>query len=319
MGGATRLDLRLCKIEGRVDLVEQRLSFMLAKLDGVEDPETVIGDVACQSFSLQDAPACHSDVILWSGNGPSDPLPSTEDDFEVISDGESVSQCSIHEFERVVESPVAKQEMFTPPTGSTHAPVTPSLGWSPSGAGDGVHVETEPIARELSFSQADPPGAPSSSLASTTTTTCASWSCTGDATLPHGADVAPAPSEVPEPGLALTPVALPGLVAPAVGEIPSMDALQGLIATATLESVPEGAVADTAWQHSQHEVTVREMAMLRQMATAKLLEVEPGTSPELLRYLEQLDYSAFSTVLCAMDLGLTFQKDFRLLGSASPW
>ena len=98
-----------------------------------------------------------------------------------------------------------------------------------------------------------------------------------------------------------------------------MDALQGLIATATLESVPEGAVADTAWQHSQHEVTVREMAMLRQMATAKLLEVEPGTSPELLRYLEQLDYSAFSTVLCAMDLGLTFQKDFRLLGSASPW
>ena len=57
--------------------------------------------------------------------------------------------------------------------------------------------------------------------------------------------------------MALTPDALPGLVAPAVGEIPSMDALQGLIATTTLDSVPESAVVDTAWQHSQDEVTMR--------------------------------------------------------------
>ena len=98
-----------------------------------------------------------------------------------------------------------------------------------------------------------------------------------------------------------------------------MDALQGLIATTSLQSVPEDTIVGTAWQHSQVEVTRRETAMLRQMATAKLLEVEPGTSPELLRYLDRLDYPTFSTVLSAMDLGLTHQKDFRLLGSASPW
>ena len=58
--------------------------------------------------------------------------------------------------------------------------------------------------------------------------------------------------------------------------------------------------------------------MLRSHAVQRLLEVEPGTSPELIRYLSALDYPAFATVMCGLPhLGLSFKDDFQLLGVAS--
>ena len=228
---------------------------------------------------------------MWSGTGPSDPplLLSPSDDFEVISDGEGASHCNGHDFERGVESPNAKlQQVLTPPTGSTHVPVTPSLGWSPSGAGDVVNDESEPIARELSFSQAELPVAPSSSLASTTTTTTsitgATLSCMSDATLPYVASPLP-----PVPCVPSEPKA-------------------SLASTGTAPALAHGDIAKV-W--TQREVD--EMAALR-ITTLFTLRERLGAKlpPALIPFLEPLPHDQFATFMIVLGVGFQ-ESDFTLL------
>ena len=57
--------------------------------------------------------------------------------------------------------------------------------------------------------------------------------------------------------------------------------------------------------------------MLRKFAKAALMEKEPGTSPELLRYLDGLHDDAFAIVMCGLEhLVLSYEDDFKLLGDA---
>ena len=83
-----------------------------------------------------------------------------------------------------------------------------------------------------------------------------------------------------------------------------------------LDPVPEHVAVDTSWKRSSLEVSNREMSMLRRHAVAVLLHQQPGTPSAMLQYLEELPFASFATVMCGLGLGLTYEDDFELLGTA---
>ena len=85
-------------------------------------------------------------------------------------------------------------------------------------------------------------------------------------------------------------------------------------ASTLLASVPEHAEAANTARPSKEDALRDEMIMLRQFAMATYMEHEPNCSPELLRYLDALEFDAFADVMVGLPhLGLSREGDFKLL------
>ena len=58
------------------------------------------------------------------------------------------------------------------------------------------------------------------------------------------------------------------------------------------------------------------MDMLRVHAVARFVHQKPETPQQMLHFLDELPYPSFVKVMLGLGLGLNFEDDFKLLGTA---
>ena len=296
MGGASRLDARLvaievqvgaaCLLEDRIALLEQRLAYLLAKIDeafgaaveqvsGHWDDAPSLGAKDC-SITAQVADA-KSPVFVLAPT-PATQCPSSYGGvgaliIDLDSDGDSEAEPSEagHAAEEEAGPSIARA-LFS---GDELAPPS-AAGFRPSELGNhavpsGQQAEEVLLASAVGFRLSE-----------------------------RGIDAVPALPPV-------APVLLSGAhVAAVLKEF----------ASTLLASVPENeeAVVTARVRPTEGEARRDEMVMLRRFAMATFLDHEPSSSPELLRYLDALPYDAFAEVMVGLKhLGLSHEGDFKLL------